>query len=63
MRQLVGGSVTLVDLMQAVLLCSSTIVVNQGLPLCIGQATSAFDYFKCINYSFLNCGGRVVLHL
>ena len=58
MRQLVRGSVTFVDLTQAVLLCWSTVVVNQGLSLCIG-----FYYFKCLNYSFPNCGGRVVLHL
>ena len=51
------GSVTLVDLMQVIQLWGRTVVVIQGLPLCIGQAISALDYFKCISYFLLNCGG------
>ena len=52
------------DLTQAVQLWWSIVVVNQGLPLCIGQGRAPLlSTTLCIDYSFLNCGGRVVLHL
>ena len=41
----------------------SAVVVNQGLPLCIGQATSALNFFQCISYFLLNFGGGVALQL